>query len=48
MGIIQALQKDLNIQVFKLSEWRAMSKKGYAFNKIGFKHHILFHGSWLK
>jgi predicted nucleotidyltransferase len=44
----EKLQKEVNISVFKLSEWRAMEKKGDAFYKKVIESHILLHGSGLK
>ncbi len=42
------LQKEVSISVFKLSEWRAMAKKGDAFYKRIVGNHILLYGSGLK
>ena len=42
------LQKEVNISVFRLSEWRNMAKKGDAFYKRVIENHILLHGSGLK
>lgn len=42
------LKKEVNIAVFKLSEWRAMAKKGDAFYKRILESHIRIYGSGLK
>ena len=42
------LQKEVNISIFKLSEWRAMAKKGDAFYNRIVENHILLYGSGLK
>lgn len=47
-GLEEELQKEVSISVFKLSEWRAMAKKGDAFYKRIVENHILLYGSGLK
>ena len=42
------LHKEVNISVFKLSQWRNMSKDGDAFYKRIVENHLLLHGSGLK
>ena len=42
------LEKEISLSVLKLSEWRAMAKKGDAFYKRVVENHILLHGSGLK
>ncbi|MCZ7371940.1 MAG: nucleotidyltransferase domain-containing protein [Candidatus Methanoperedens sp.] len=44
----EELQREVSISVFKLSEWRAMAKKGDAFYKRIVANHILLYGSGLK
>lgn len=42
------LEKEVSLSVLKLSEWRAMAKKGDAFYKRVVENHILLYGSGLK
>ncbi len=44
----EELQKEVSISVFKLSEWRAMAKKGDAFYNRIVENHVLLYGSGLK
>ncbi|GFO97026.1 nucleotidyltransferase [groundwater metagenome] len=44
----EELEKEVSLSVLKLSEWRAMAKKGDAFYKRIIEHHILLYGSGLK
>jgi len=44
----QELEKEVSLSVLKLSEWRAMAKKGDAFYKRVVENHILLYGSGLK
>jgi predicted nucleotidyltransferase len=44
----EELQKEVSMSVFKLSEWRAMAKKGDAFYKRIVGNHIQLYGSGLK
>lgn len=44
----EELQKEVSLSVLKLSEWRAMAKKGDAFYKRIVDNHILLYGSGLK
>lgn len=46
--IEEELEKEVNLSVFKLSEWRSMAKKGDAFYKRIVENHILLYGSGLK
>ncbi|CAG0994757.1 hypothetical protein METP3_02877 [Methanosarcinales archaeon] len=43
----EELEKEVSLSVLKLSEWRAMAKKGDAFYKRIVKNHILLYGSGL-
>jgi predicted nucleotidyltransferase len=40
----EELQKEVSISVFKLSEWRAMAKKGDAFYKRIVANHVMLYG----
>ncbi len=42
------LEKEVSLSVLKLSEWRAMAKKGDAFYKRTIENHVLLYGSGLK
>jgi hypothetical protein len=44
----EELEKEVSLSVLKLSEWRAMAKKGDAFYKRVVENHILLYGSGLK
>jgi predicted nucleotidyltransferase len=44
----EELDKEVSLSVLKLSEWRAMAKKGDAFYKRVLENHILLYGSGLK
>ncbi len=44
----EELEKEVSLSVLKLSEWRAMAKKGNAFYKRVVENHILLYGSGLK
>lgn len=44
----EELEKEVSLSVLKLSEWRAMAKKGDAFYKRIVENHILLYGSGLK
>jgi uncharacterized protein len=44
----EELEKEVSLSVIKLSEWRAMAKKGDAFYKRIVGNHILLYGSGLK
>lgn len=44
----EELEKEVSLSVLKLSEWRAMAKKGDAFYKRIVGNHILLYGSGLK
>ncbi len=44
----EELKKEVSLSVLKLSEWRAMAKKGDAFYKKIVHNHILLYGSGLK
>ncbi|MCZ7380231.1 MAG: nucleotidyltransferase domain-containing protein [Candidatus Methanoperedens sp.] len=44
----EELEKEVSLSVLKLSEWRAMAKKGDAFYNRIVENHILLHGSGLK
>ncbi|MCX9082942.1 MAG: nucleotidyltransferase domain-containing protein [Candidatus Methanoperedens sp.] len=46
--IEEELEKEVNLSVFKLSEWRSMAKKGDAIYKRIVENHILLYGSGLK
>lgn len=44
----EELEKEVSLSVLKLSEWRAMAKKGDAFYKRVVENHILLYGSGIK
>jgi len=44
----EEMDKEVSLSVLKLSEWRAMAKKGDAFYKRVVENHVLLHGSGLK
>ena len=44
----EELEREVSLSVLKLSEWRAMAKKGDAFYKRVVENHILLYGSGIK